>query len=297
MSDMKEIMLKARAARIVIPAFNIPYLPMMEPIVSALKERRAFGLIAVARLEWVKFESGSQKAIAEEYRRLGDRSCTRLHQDHVPAIDEDGLVVDYRKDIETALSLGYDSVMVDASRLNFEDNIAATTEVCRMAHALGVPVEAELGAVMGHEAKPSMDYEQMFAKRIGFTDPEQAEVFVRETGVDWLSVAVGSVHGSINPATKGQQKIAARLDIEHLETIDKRTGIPLVLHGGSAIPVDYLKRSFAHGISKLNIAADLRKPYEAAVGRSQQEAIDAVRSEMHHIIDRLEIQGSAEILC
>ncbi len=297
MSDMKEIMLKARAARIVVPSFNIPYLPMMEPIVSALKERRAFGLVAVARLEWVKFESRSQKAIAEEYRRVGDRSCTRLHQDHVPAIDEDGLLVDYRKDIETALDLGYDSVMVDASRLSFQDNIAATAEVCRMAHALGVPVEAELGAVMGHEANPSMDYEQMFSKRIGFTDPEQAEVFVRETGVDWLSVAVGSIHGSINPATKGQGKIAARLDIEHLAAIDQRTGIPLVLHGGSAIPVDYLKRSFAHGISKINIAADLRKPYEAAIGRSQQEAIDAVRSEMSRIIDRLEIEGSAEILC
>jgi ketose-bisphosphate aldolase len=296
MSDMKRIMLKARAAKIVVPAFNIPYLPMMKPIVSALRERRAFGLIAVARLEWVKFEAISQKAIADEYRRVGDRSCTRLHQDHVPAIDEDGLAVDYRADIERALELGFDSVMFDGSRLPFDENIAATAEVCRRAHAAGVPVEAELGAVMGHEAAPSMDYEELFAKRIGFTDPAQAEEFVRRTGVDWLSVAVGSVHGSINPASKGQGKIAARLDIDHLASIDRRTRIPLVLHGGSAIPTDYLKRAFASGISKLNIAADLRKPYEAAALRSREEALEAVEAAMGRIIDALKIEGSAEVL-
>lgn len=296
MSDMKHLMEKARAERIVVPAFNIPYLPMMEPIVEVLKEREAFGLIAVARLEWIKFESGSQKAIADEYRRVGDRSCTRLHQDHVPAVDEDGLVVDWRKDIETALSLGYDSVMVDASRLSFGENIAVTSEVCSMAHSAGVPVEAELGSVMGHESAPTMTYEEIFATRHGFTDPAQAEEFVARTGVDWLSVAVGSVHGSINPATKGQEKIAARIDIDHLASIDARTRIPLVLHGGSAIPIDYLRRSFMNGICKLNIAADLRKPYEAAIGRSKSEALSSVRTVMGRIVDDLGIAGSARIL-
>lgn len=293
---MKEVMERARKERIVVPAFNIPYLPMMAAVVEVLRERQAFALIAVARLEWVKFESKSQAAIAQEYRRVGVRSCTRLHQDHVPAIDEDGLVVDYRADIRTALDLGYDSVMFDGSRLPFEENVAATAEICRMAHAVGVPVEAELGSVMGHEANPTMDYEEIFAKRHGFTDPSQAGEFVRRTGVDWLSVAVGSVHGSINPATKGAAKIAARIDIDHLAAIDAATNIPLVLHGGSAIPMEYLRSSFRHGIAKLNIAADIRKPYEAAVTRSQTEALEAVKTAMHRIVDNLGIEGSAKIL-
>jgi ketose-bisphosphate aldolase len=296
MSDAKELMEKARAARLVVPAFNIPYLPMMGTIVEVLREREAFALIAVARLEWIKFESGSQKAIADEYRRVGDRTCTRLHQDHVPAIDEDGLAVDWRTDIRTALDLGYDSVMIDASRLPFEENIEVTAEVCRMAHAAGVPVEAELGSVLGHEAEPTLSYEEIFAARHGFTDPEEAGEFVERTGVDWLSVAVGSVHGSINPATKGQEKIAARIDVDHLAAIEAKTGIPLVLHGGSAIPVSYLKASFQRGIAKLNIAADLRKPYEAAVGRSRAEALAAVLAATHRIVDDLGIAGSARAL-
>jgi ketose-bisphosphate aldolase len=296
MSDMKALMEKAKNAHIVVPAFNIPYLPMMEAIIDVLRERNAFALIAVARLEWVKFESGSQKAIADEYRRIGDRAHTRLHQDHVPVIDEDDLTVDYLADIGRALELGYDSVMIDASRLPFEENIAATAEVCRIAHDRGVPVEAELGSVMGHEANPSKDYEEIFAKRIGFTDPADAEKFVRRTGVDWLSVAVGSVHGSINPASRGVEKIAARIDIEHLAAIDARTRIPLVLHGGSAIPIDYLKKSFQHGICKLNIAADLRKPYEALVATSPDAALAAVREAMYRCIDSLGIDGSAKSL-
>jgi fructose/tagatose bisphosphate aldolase len=141
-----------------------------------------------------------------------------------------------------------------------------------------------------------MDYEEIFAKRFGFTDPVLAEEFVKRTGVDWLSVAVGSIHGSISPATKGVEKIAARIDIDHLAAINKRTGIPLVLHGGSAIPIEYLVRSFRNGICKLNIAADIRKPYEAAVSKSPEEALDAVRSAMHRIVDNLGIAGSAKML-
>ena len=78
----------------VIPAFNIPYLPMMEPVVAALRASGVFGLIAVARLEWIKFEAGSLKAISSEYQRVKDERFTHLHLDHVPVIDEDNLTID-----------------------------------------------------------------------------------------------------------------------------------------------------------------------------------------------------------
>ena len=113
-----ELMQLARQAGTVIPAFNIPYLPMMEPVIASLREMDSFGLIAVARLEWVKFEAKSAQAISEEYQRLKDERFTRLHLDHVPVIDEDNLRVDYEAVIEQAIRLGYQSVMVDGSRLS-----------------------------------------------------------------------------------------------------------------------------------------------------------------------------------
>ena len=148
-------MLNARRAGTVIPAFNIPYLPMMAPIVAALRDTEAFGLITVARLEWIKFESRSPRAIYEEYQRVKDERFTRLHLDHVPAIDEDDMRVDYEAVIREAIELGYESVMVDGSRLSLEDNIQATRQVAELAHAAGVPVEG-IGVLMAVDTIPDM---------------------------------------------------------------------------------------------------------------------------------------------
>ena len=93
------------------------------------------------------------------------------------------------------------------------------------------------------------DYEELFTSGKGFTDIEEARIFVSETELDWLSVAIGSVHGAISAARK-EKKIAARLNIEHLTSLDEMLGIPLVLHGGSGIPISYLKDSFRHGINQ-----------------------------------------------
>ena len=184
-----ETLTKARDIGTVVPGFNIPYLPMMAPTVQALRDTNSFGLIMVARLEWVKFEARSIEAIAEEYRRVGDPRHTRLHLDHVPVIDEDNLQVDFVGDISRALAAGYESVMVDGSRLSLAENIAATKQIVDLAHARGVMVEGELGAVMGHESGPLPPYEELFASGKGFTDPQEAARFVQETGVDWLSVS------------------------------------------------------------------------------------------------------------
>ena len=151
-----ECMLNAQRARIAIPAFNTPYLPMMEAVVAALRDSDTFGLITVARLEWIKFEAQSLQAIRAEYERVKDERFTRLHLDHVPVIDEDNLKVDYEAVIQEAIQFGYGSVMVDGSRLPLEENIQATGKITRMAHAAGIPVEGELGAVLGHEAGPSL---------------------------------------------------------------------------------------------------------------------------------------------
>jgi len=291
----QEIMLNAAKAGKVIPAFNIPYLPVMAPVVEALRDTQAFGLIQVARLEWTKFEAGSLSAVRDEYERVKDERYTRLHLDHCPVIDEDDVRVDFEPVIAEAVELGYDSVMVDGSRLGLDENITATAKAVEIASRRGVPVEAELGAVLGHEAGPLPPYEELFASGKGFTDPAEAKRLVDESGAAWLSVAVGNIHGAISAAKKDKKKIAARLNIEHLARIRKATDIPLVLHGGSGIPKDYLMAAFANGIAKINIATTIRQAYET--GQSAREKHRNVYDATVALVkDELEIAASAAVI-
>ena len=231
-------------------------------MIRAVADTDSFALIAVSRIEWVKFESGSPRAVHEEYRRWERPGHVRLHLDHVPVIDEDNLRVDYLPILREAVRLGYDSMMVDGSRLPLRENIAATRAVVEMAHAAGVPVEAELGAVIGHEAGPLPPYEELFASGRGFTDVAEATLFVEESGCDWLSVAVGNVHGAVSRAWRDQKKVAARLNLERLDRLREATGVPLVLHGGSGVQQEYLLGAIGRGIAKVNVATEIRQPYE-----------------------------------
>jgi ketose-bisphosphate aldolase len=296
MNDIQQIMRNAYEKHIIIPAFNMPHLPMMKPVVQALSERGSFGIISVARLEWMKFYSKSIEAVAEEYAKVGNVTVTRLHLDHVPVLDEDHLGVDYMSDIKRAIEAGFQSVMVDGSRLNLQDNIKAIGEVTSYAHKKGVPVEAELGAVMGHEEGPMPSYEELFTTGKGFTDIEEAKTFVKETGLDWLSVAIGSVHGAISPLARDKKKVTARLHIGRLSELDEALRLPLVLHGGSGIALSYLLDSFKYGITKLNIGTDIRQAYESNLIDSVEMAQKAVYKRVLEIVDELQIVGSAKKL-
>lgn len=293
----QQLIERACKSGIAIPAFNIPYLPMVEPVVKAIQDTNSVGLVTAARLEWEKFETGSLEALRDEYEKFKHPNHTRLHLDHVPVVDEDDLHVDFMEIIKRAVDAGYESVMVDGSRLTLEENISCTRKVVDLAHAAGVAVEAELGAVLGHESGPLPPYEELFASGRGFTDPDEAKHFVDQSGTDWLSVAIGSVHGAISAASKGKKKVAARLDIDHLDRIFKATKIPLVLHGGTGIRKKYIMDSMKHGIAKINVATALRQPYEATIENgidvAQQAVYDAMRTVINH---DLEVQDSARIL-
>jgi ketose-bisphosphate aldolase len=265
MLDLAMVVKHAFKAGIAIPAFNVSYLPMVEPVIRAVVDQDSFALVEVARLEWTKFKAGSPESVAREYARWEDPAHVRLHLDHIPVIDEDGRRVDYLAIIEEAIDLGYHSVMVDGSRLSLEENIEATRRVTELAHRAGIPCESELGAVLGHEAGPLPPYDELFASGQGFTRVDEARRFVAETGCDWLSVAVGNVHGAISAEYKDKKKIAARLDLAHLQALADATSIPLVLHGGTGIPKDLVLASFRHGIAKINIATAIRQAYESAL--------------------------------
>jgi fructose-bisphosphate aldolase, class II len=268
MRPVSQIIRRAHDIGLAVPAFNIPYLPMMDPVVRAVVDLDSFALIDTARLEWIKFESKGLAFVAEEFARCGKRSHVRLHLDHVPVIDEDGLQVDFQPIFEEALALGYESVMIDGSRLPLDENVQATRRIVELAHAVDVPVEAELGAVMGHEAGPMPSYEELFESGKGFTDADEACRFVRQTGCDWLSVAIGNVHGAIAAGRKDQKKTEARLHLTRLEQLNRALDIPLVLHGGTGIKQDNLQAAVRCGIAKVNVATEIRQPYEATLRES-----------------------------
>jgi ketose-bisphosphate aldolase len=292
-----QIIHNALGARTVVPAFNIPYLPMMASVVAALRDTDTFGLIAVSRPEWEKFEARGIKAVRDEYEKTKDERFTRLHLDHVPVIDEDGNRVDYRAILIEAIALGYQSVMVDGSRLPLDENIAVSRAMAELAHAAGIPLEAELGAVFGHEAGPPPPYEELFASGRGFTDPDDAARFVRETGADWLSVAFGNVHGAISAGLKDRRKVAARLNIEHLKRIRRAADVPLVLHGGSGIRKEFVLAAVREGIAKINIGMAIRQPYEAGRRQSVEAARNAAYEAAVRVIrDELETAGSAAVI-
>ena len=156
-----------------------------------------------------------------------------------------GLNLDHGNSLETcvmAVEAGFTSVMFDGSNLPLDENAARTRQVVDAAHAAGVDVEGELGHV-GSAARI-----EDFTDPRRFTDPRLAAEFVRETGVDALAIAAGSAHGRYVAEPK--------LDFDRIRRIRALADVPLVLHGGSGIPADQLRRAVESGLAKFNIATD-----------------------------------------
>lgn len=212
-----------------------------------------------------------------------------------------------------AVRAGFTSVMIDASHHPFAENLHETKRVVEMAHACGVSVEAELGRLMGIEDNISVN-----EKDAVLVNPAEAEQFVKESGVDFLAPAIGTSHGAFK--FKGEPK----LDFERLQEVKRRTNIPLVLHGASAIP-DYVKEAFLStggdlkgskgvpfaflkeavkgGINKVNTDTDLRIAFMAEVRKIANEDntqfdlrkffTPAMKAMKSVIVERMQILGSA----
>ncbi|MEF9990401.1 MAG: class II fructose-bisphosphate aldolase [Christensenellaceae bacterium] len=297
--NIRETVQKALEKKTVIPAYNIPYLPMVKPIIQAVIDENSVAMIQVARVEWEKFSSESLEAVAKEYHLYANAQHTFLHLDHVPAIDEDFIEVDYIPIIKRAIDCGFQSVMIDASRLNLGKNIEVTAEVSSIAHAAGIPCEAELGSVMGHESGEMLPYEEIFKTKKGFTDIDEAKEFAQKSNCDWLSVAVGSIHGAVAEATRHQKKPEAKLDIDHIIALQKATNMPLVLHGGSGINKECILKGIANGIAKINVGTELRQVYEQAIAGEKdiEKARMAVYLRTRELITEfLMIQNSRDLI-
>ncbi len=285
---------------IAIPAFNVPYLPMVKPVIRAAVDTDSFALVEVSRGEWLKFECHSPAAVMQEFTRWNDPDHVRLHLDHIPVVDEDGLEVDYLPIIEEAIRLGYHSVMIDGSLLDLEGNIKATRQVVAMAHAAGIPCEAELGAIAREGVDPSLSYEELFESGIGFTRVEEVGRFVTETGCDWLSAAIGNIHGAVSGVLTDKKKTEARLDLGLLERIRRVADVPLVLHGGSGVKREYLREAIKRGIVKVNIGFEIRQAYTISLrasGGDISAAQDAVYERACWLIrDHFGVAGTRRLI-
>jgi fructose/tagatose bisphosphate aldolase len=186
--------------------------------------------------------------------------------------------------------------MLDASSLPFEDNLAASRHAAELAHQSGLALEAELGSVLSLD-RIKMSYAELFVSGQGFTRVDEAVRFVGETGVDWLAVAVGSIHGALTGALKDAKKVEGRLDLERLAEIHTAVACPLVLHGGSGVRQSDVLAAVQRGIAKINIGFELRSAYEAAL-RAEGEAAaqEAVYERATWVIrDYFGIAGSREL--
>ena len=163
--------------------------------------------------------------------------------------------------VDKALELGFTSVMLDASTLPFEENIARVKAVVEKARKYGATVEAELGLVGGSE-DGSCDH------GIRCTDPDDAVVYARETGIDALAVAIGNAHGNY--------PVAPTLAFDVLEKIHEKVDIPLVLHGASGLSDEDVMDCVKRGICKVNFATELRAAYSKAVKELLAEKPDTI---------------------
>jgi tagatose 1,6-diphosphate aldolase GatY/KbaY len=172
---------------------------------------------------------GMAKAALNQYQVEG-----WLHLDHCESYDL----------IEACLKAGFDSVMIDASERSFDENVAITSKVVKLAEKYNANVEAELGYV----AKLGQSHEKM-----GFTKPGDAKLFVEKTGINALAVAIGSAHGFY--------KKEPRLDLERLSQINESTPACLVLHGASGIPDEMLQQAIKRGVCKINLATEIKNMF------------------------------------
>ncbi len=261
-----------------VGAFNVINLEFLNGILEAAEESRSPVILNIAE---VHFSYINIEQITPAIKYMADNACVPvvLNLDH-------GLSVDT---VVRAIRCGFSSVMFDASKKSLEENIAETRLVVRMAHAVGVSVEAELGRIGGSEGGGKAR-----ARREHFTNPDEAERFVVETGVDTLAVSVGNAHGFYDGDPE--------LDFELIDMLHRRTGVPLVLHGGSGIPDDDFRRAIGLGIRKINFFTEMSKVacdrVRELLGSSEDlllhDLVLEIRSRVKEVVkERMRVFGSS----
>ena len=233
---MKQILEEAKKGRYAVGAFNAPNLETVQAVIEAAEELNVPVILQHAELHEDLIPLEEIGPIMLDYaRRASVPVC--VHLDHGSSYDV----------LLKAMKMGFTSVMIDASTLPYEENVAITKEICKAAHALDVSVEAELGAMFNSEigsGREAMTAETVEDTNSMYTDPKMAKDFVEKTGVDALAIAFGTVHGvyTVKPV----------LDLDRVSLIMDAVNIPLVMHGGSGVSDEDTRAAINNGITKIN---------------------------------------------
>lgn len=233
--SLNELLLDAQRNGYAIGAFNVENMEMAKAVITVAQEESAPVIIqttpSTLRYADVSVYSANIKAFADEV--------------NVPVI----IHLDHGNSFELcakAFRVGYTSIMIDGSKLLLDDNISITRKVVELCSSAGIPVEGELGFVGGKE-------DDIVSEKCGYTDPDEAVKFVRETGVSSLAVGIGTAHGVY--------KTVPVLNSELVSTLRKCVDVPMVMHGASGLSSDAIKDCISRGICKVNFATELRIAY------------------------------------
>lgn len=238
LTTMKDMLLTAKKHKYAVGAFNVPNLESIEAVISAAEELQAPVIIQQAEVHEKYIPLAVIGPIMLDFaKRATVPVC--VHLDHGSSFDL----------CMQAIRLGFTSIMYDASAKSYEENFNETKEMVRIAHAVGVSVEAELGhiftsAIGGGEGRGTVGAEDFASLEDCYTDPETARKFVEGTNVDALAISFGTTHGVY--LTK------PRLDLNRITEIKEKIDIPLVMHGGSGLSDNDFKTAIHNGITKIN---------------------------------------------
>jgi fructose-bisphosphate aldolase class II len=251
-----ELVTRAAATHSAVAAFNIITLEHVEAVIAGAEWMNASVVVQVSE-NAVKFRYGRLLPLARAAVAAAEQAAVpvALHLDHVQS---DAL-------LRQAPDAGFSSVMYDAARLPYDENLAATRAAADWAHAQGLWIEAELGRIGGKNGESPLDAHAPGAR----TDPAEARAFVADSGVDALAVAIGSSHAMTTRT--------AALDHTLLKRLTGTLGVPLVLHGSSGVPDDELARAVAGGITKVNVGTALNIAMTGAIRAfldAHPEAVD-----------------------
>jgi 6-phospho-5-dehydro-2-deoxy-D-gluconate aldolase len=247
---MKDMLMEAKGGKYAIGQFNLNSFQWAEAILEAAEEEKS--PIIVASSDRIVDYLGGFRTIATMVNRIMEEKNISvpvvLHLDHGMSVD---------RCIE-AIDAGYTSVMIDGSQYPIEENIALTKQVVEYARPRQVSVEAEVGTVGGNE--------DGLIGGINYANPQECLRIVSETGIDALAAALGSVHGPY----QGEPK----LGFKEMKEISQLTNIPLVLHGGSGIPLHQIQKAIEYGHAKINVNTECLQAWVKTV----REILDGDRS-------------------
>jgi fructose-bisphosphate aldolase class II len=278
----KEMLKKAQKERYGVGAFNANNMEIIQAIIETAEEEKS-PVILQASQGAIKY-AGLDMIVAI-VKVMAEKATVpvALHLDHG---------TDYYQNIK-CLRAGFTSLMVDGSKLPFDENVEMTKKVVEMAHACDIPVEAELGQIgkMGESDEPGVALEKV---KESMAVPEEAVKFAELTGIDSLAAAVGTIHGCRTPF--------AKLDIPRIEKIRELTDLPLVLHGASGANDEEVRKGINAGICKVNIDTRIRMKFvekiREIIKKNPQEIdprkiLGPAREAVKEIIrDRIKVCGS-----